>query len=398
MNCTRIYDPIHGFITITPLMKKFIDTQEFQRLRDLKQLGATTFVFPSANHTRFEHSIGVSHLAGLMMQSLIANDNREVDEKYIELVRLAGLLHDIGHGPYSHLYDDYVKKSEEPDHEERGCTIIRNMVKKYNIELTTDDVQDIINMINPGEDIKYNWKYQIVANKINQLDVDKLDYIQRDCFYLGMKCAGEYSRIIHDARVFKLGDKDETIIAWPNKLQYEIFQLFATRYRLHKQVYNHPNVKACEFIIIEMLKIITQKSIVLKNFGDSIIYCKYVDYLRNKLFQRNHIKYVGEFTFVNDNISSDKWGKYIDYMEKNNIFYQKLQIGFGGDKNPLKNIKYFKDDKIIQYDPTMFSFMIPSTYKEVLIRVYCKNMTNYETIKMHYNKMLDIYNGKYKFQ
>ena len=85
-------------------------------------------------------------------------------------------------------------------------------------------------------------------------------------------------------------------------------------------------------------------------------------------------------------------------MQKNNIFYQKLQIGFGGDKNPLKNIKYFKDDKIIQYDPTMFSFMIPSTYKEVLIRVYCKNMTNYETMKIHYNKMLDIYNGKSQFQ
>ena len=67
-------------------------------------------------------------------------------------------------------------------------------------------------------------------------------------------------------------------------------------------------------------------------------------------------------------------------------------------KSIIADIKKYGDDKIIQYDPTMFSFMIPSTYKEVLIRVYCKNMTNYETIKMHYNKMLDIYNGKYKFQ
>ena len=70
---TRIYDPLHGFIEITPLMKRFIDTEEFQRLRDLKQLGATVFVFPSANHTRFEHSLGVSYYAGMMMQSLIAN-------------------------------------------------------------------------------------------------------------------------------------------------------------------------------------------------------------------------------------------------------------------------------------------------------------------------------------
>jgi deoxynucleoside triphosphate triphosphohydrolase SAMHD1 len=396
MNCTRIYDPIHGFISITSLMKQFINTEEFQRLRDLKQLGATTFVFPSANHTRFEHSIGVSHLAGLMIESLKKNGLETITERNIELCRLAGLLHDIGHGPFSHLYDDYVKDSKEPDHEERGCVIIRNMVKKYKIPLKDFEVDDIIKMINPSDDEKFHWKYQIVANKINQLDVDKLDYIQRDCFYLGMKCAGEYSRIINDATVFIMNEK-KSVIAWPIKLQYEIFQLFATRYRLHKQVYNHPNIKACEFIIIEMLKILRQKSIILKNFGDSIIYCKYVDYLRNKLFQRNHIKYVGELTFVNDNISSDSWGKYINYMKENNIFYQKLQIGFGGDKNPLKNIKYFKDCKIIVYDPMMFSFMIPTTYKEVLIRVYCKNMDKCDTIKMHYNKMIDIYNGKYDF-
>tara|TARA_Y100001970_G_scaffold291964_1_gene431278 strand:- start:460 stop:1653 length:1194 start_codon:yes stop_codon:yes gene_type:complete len=396
MNNTRIYDPIHGFITITKLMKYFINTEEFQRLRDLKQLGATTFVFPSANHTRFEHSIGVSHLAGLMIESLKKNGLDSITERNIELCRIAGLLHDIGHGPFSHLYDDYVKDSQEPDHEERGCTIIRNMVKNYKIPLKDYEVDDILKMIHPSDDDKFHWKYQIVANKINQLDVDKLDYIQRDCFYLGMKCSGEYSRIINDATVFNIDDS-KSIITWPNKLQYEIFQLFATRYRLHKQVYNHPNVKACELIIIQMLKIIQTNSIQLNKFGDSIIYCKYVDYLRKKLFERNHIKYVGEFTFVNNNISPDNWGKYIDYMKKHNIFYQKLQIGFGGDKNPLKNIKYFKDGKIIQYDPTMFSFMIPSTYKEVLIRVYCKNLTNYETIKMHYNKMLDIYNGKYNF-
>ena len=119
--------------------------------------------------------------------------------------------------------------------------------------------------------------------------------------------------------------------------------------------------------------------------------------MRRKLFERNHIKYIGELTFVNNSVSPNNSSKYISYMKTHNIFYQKLSIGFGGDKNPLKNIKYFKDGKIILYDPSMFSFMIPSTYKEDLIRVYCKNMDNYDTIKMHYNKMLDIYNGQSNF-
>ena len=70
MSSKQIYDPIHKFITVTPLMTQIIDTYEFQRLRDLKQLGATYLVFPSASHNRFEHSIGVSHLAGIMMDEL----------------------------------------------------------------------------------------------------------------------------------------------------------------------------------------------------------------------------------------------------------------------------------------------------------------------------------------
>lgn len=360
---TRIYDTIHGFITITPLMKKFIDTEEFQRLRDLKQLGATSLVFPSANHTRFEHSIGVSHLAGLMMERIKVNGQSDVSDKDIELCRIAGLLHDIGHGPFSHLYDDFVKDGGILDHEERGCLIIRNMVKKYNIELLEDDIEEIIKMICPKEN-KYNWKYQIIANKINQLDVDKLDYIQRDCFYLGMKCGGEYSRIIKDCKVFMLDD-DRSVLSWPIKLEYEIFQLFATRYRLHKQVYNHPNVKACEFIIIDMLKKIS-KTVDIREYGDSIIYCKYVDLERKQLFLRKHLKFIGEFTFIDEKID-----ECIKYIKENNIFYQKLEIGFGGKINPLKSVNYFKDNKLVKKQP--LSFMIPDKYKETIIRIYSSN-------------------------
>ena len=388
---TRIYDPLHGFIEITPLMKRFIDTEEFQRLRDLRQLGATTFVFPSANHTRFEHSLGVSHYAGLMMNHLIAN-GAKVDEKYIELVRLAGLLHDIGHGPYSHLYDDYVKSPSACEHEERSCNMIKHIITRYSIELSAEDINIILHMIDPPEDKKYDWKYQIVANKVNQLDVDKLDYIQRDCHYLGMKCGGEYSRIIKDARVFD--NEEGTIICWPIKLQYEIFQLFATRYRLHKQVYNHPNVKACELVIIDILKKVASK-VNLSLQGDSIIYCKYGDELRMKLFTRKHCKFIGELTFTNCD-DCDECQRYVNYMKKHNIKYQKLILGFGGPDNPLKHIRYYRDDDIVSTNPTSFSFMVPSECKETLLRMYAEDESDVENVKFHYNKMLDIYNGNYE--
>ena len=84
-------------------MQEFIDTYEFQRLRDLKQLGATYFVFPSATHTRFEHSIGVSHLAGKLMETLQKKQPRlKITAREIEVTRIAGLVHDIGQGPFSH--------------------------------------------------------------------------------------------------------------------------------------------------------------------------------------------------------------------------------------------------------------------------------------------------------
>ena len=88
----QIYDPIHGFIELTPLQIKIIDTSEYQRLRDLKQLGAASYVFPSANHTRFEHSIGVCHLATKTMQSLSSHQPElNITPRDIEITAIAGL-------------------------------------------------------------------------------------------------------------------------------------------------------------------------------------------------------------------------------------------------------------------------------------------------------------------
>ena len=173
----EIFDPIHEFISITPLMQTIIDTPEMQRLRDLKQLGATYFVYPSATHSRFAHSLGVSYLAGKMMQTLQKNQPElEITDRDIEITRIAGLIHDIGHGPFSHLYDEHVRKYDEAEHEERGCKLFHSMVHKYKIALTDIEVKQIVNMVNPHGESKYYWAYQIVANKVCQIDVDKLDY------------------------------------------------------------------------------------------------------------------------------------------------------------------------------------------------------------------------------
>ena len=135
MNQRTINCPLHGVITLTPRMCKIIDTPEFQRLHKLRQLGATYLVYPSATHTRFEHSLGVSHLAKILMNSLKEkHPNLGIDDNLIELYQIAGLIHDIGHGPFSHLYDDVIINPEEDlKHEKRGIEIFKNIVKRYSI-------------------------------------------------------------------------------------------------------------------------------------------------------------------------------------------------------------------------------------------------------------------------
>ena len=126
MSSRIINCPLYGFINITPRMGFIIDTPEFKRLHNLRQLGATYLVYPSANHTRFEHSLGVSHLAKRLLLSLREkNTNRNITDELIELVQIAGLIHDIGHGPFSHLYDDYIIGTNDMEHEERGIEIFK---------------------------------------------------------------------------------------------------------------------------------------------------------------------------------------------------------------------------------------------------------------------------------
>ncbi|XP_021349063.1 deoxynucleoside triphosphate triphosphohydrolase SAMHD1-like, partial [Mizuhopecten yessoensis] len=137
-------DPIHGHIELHPLCVKIIDTPEFQRLRFIKQLGACYFVYPGASHNRFEHSLGVCHLAGELVRAI---KNRQpqlhVSSKDILCVEIAGLCHDLGHGPFSHLFDRKFIPQALPDgvdweHEEASVDMFDHLVKKNGLDTEFD--------------------------------------------------------------------------------------------------------------------------------------------------------------------------------------------------------------------------------------------------------------------
>ena len=164
-NIMKIFnDVLYGSIELSDTAVKIIDTPEYQRLRFIKQLGSCQFIYYTANHTRFEHSLGVAHLGKELLRRLKDRQPELVITKDdILCIELAGLCHDLGHGPYSHLFDELFDK--EKHHEYRSIRIFKHIDKKYNFGFTEEEMEMIAMIINPKKDIPKDKKYlyQIVV-------------------------------------------------------------------------------------------------------------------------------------------------------------------------------------------------------------------------------------------
>ncbi|TRO47965.1 HD domain-containing protein, partial [Candidatus Bathyarchaeota archaeon] len=174
-----IKDPIHGYIRITESEKKIIDSRPFQRLRRIKQLALSFLVYPAANHTRFEHSLGTMHLAGILGENLPV----DFTDSSIAELRLASLLHDVGHGPLSHLFEPLLSKYVNKNHEEMTTWLIENSELNDKIcEVGFEPKR--ISKLATGRLMDKNKPYidHIIRSSV---DVDKMDFIIRDSYHTG---------------------------------------------------------------------------------------------------------------------------------------------------------------------------------------------------------------------
>ena len=244
-------DPIHGFIKLSKKEKRLIDTQVFQRLRRIRQLAMTFLVYPGAVHTRFDHSIGVMHIAGRICQRLQELNPARVSEEDVDRVRLAALLHDVGHGPFSHVSEHILKKCA-PSDADTG-QILEKIHEKITVDIVQSDPQinDILNedernfvvdMIQGQE--AWDWSCDVVSS---ELDADKMDYLLRDSYFTGVKY-GEYDleKVIESCLIDvdkdnrSIGiDKKETSLAISSTAIYALEQLLLARYHMTQQVYWH---------------------------------------------------------------------------------------------------------------------------------------------------------------
>jgi len=268
-----INDSVHGHIKIPALCQAVIDTAQFDRLRGIKQLGNLHYVFPCAKHTRWEHSVGVMHLAGEFINALRHPDRRQpdcCDNRDQLCVMLAGLCHDLGHGPCSHLWESLVAEARPGfhwRHEKTSIDMLDHIIKENNLMpvfeshgLVERDIIFIKELIyGPleengsyiGRGPEKHFLYEIVANKISSIDVDKWDYILRDNKAMHVGVTFDYKRFILMSYLKVVNGKTRLVLA--EKEAKSIGDLFDDRARLHEHGYQHRVNKKIDRMVLDAL-------------------------------------------------------------------------------------------------------------------------------------------------
>ena len=231
-----INDPVFGFIHIPKgLLYDIVCHPVFQRLTRIKQLGLSSAVYPGAQHTRFQHSLGAFHLMSEAITSLTTKGNFIFDSE-AEAVQAAILLHDVGHGPFSHVLEDTIVTGIS--HEEISLMLMEHMNKELKGQLTL-----AIQIFK--DEYPKRFLHQLVSG---QLDMDRLDYLRRDSFYTGVTEGN-----IGSARIIKmLNVKDDHLVV-ESKGIYSIENFLTSRRLMYWQVYLHKTSVACEKMLISTL-------------------------------------------------------------------------------------------------------------------------------------------------
>lgn len=232
-----INDPVYGFIKIHyEIIFHLVEHPLFQRLRRIRQLGMTHFVYPGATHTRFQHALGAMHLMNSAIET-IRSKGHEISEEEAEAVNIAILLHDIGHGPFSHSLEKTLIK--DVIHEDISLMMMEELNREFRGRLSLA-IQIFRN--------KYKKKFlhQLVSG---QLDVDRLDYLRRDSFFTGVTEGS-----IGSDRIIKMLEIRNDRLVVEEKGIYSIEKFLVARRLMYWQVYLHKGVLAADQLLVMMLR------------------------------------------------------------------------------------------------------------------------------------------------
>ena len=249
-----IRDPLHGYIELDELACSIIDTVEMQRLRRIRQLGFSYLVYPGANHTRFEHSLGTYHLMNVLLDRL--GMARDADEELI----VASLIHDVGHGPYSHVTEPLIQKFTGASHEDIGYVLSTDgEVKERDSEPSAPTIAEVVEAYRlDRRKIQSYIKGERTGNRTSrdisrilngEIDVDKMDYLVRDSYYTGVAYGVvDNMRLIQGLDFFN----GELVITDKGILPAEY--LLFSRFLMHPTVYNHHTSRIAQLMFLSALE------------------------------------------------------------------------------------------------------------------------------------------------
>ena len=223
---TRVRDPIHDYIDLTPLEVRLVDTPAYQRLRWIRQLGPTNLVYPGANHTRHEHCMGTCHVVGRIADSI------GLDSHDKQIASVAGLLHDLGHSPFSHLGDEVAGLE---DH------VIRTTKLVSDTEISGILLEEGIDSKEINEIIQGDHKLGPLVS--GDLDGDRLDYLVRDAHYTGVSTGVDAGRLITTMAMV-----DDNLVVHQGGLP-AVEALLTARFAMYPTVYFHSFVRGAELML-----------------------------------------------------------------------------------------------------------------------------------------------------
>ncbi|KAJ6988950.1 hypothetical protein NC653_021754 [Populus alba x Populus x berolinensis] len=389
------------------------------RLRDLKQLGLTYMVYPGAVHSRFEHSLGVFSLAGEAAHRIKAQQGSEfgIDNLDIQTVKLAGLLHDVGHGPFSHMFErEFLRQIPHGIkwcHEDMSVRMIDHIVDFHHIDIDAECLKKAKEMVIAStEHVSHksvnekHFLYDIVANGQNGIDVDKFDYIVRDSRACGLGCSFQIERLMDSMRV--MGDE----ICYRDKDYLTIFKLFSSRADLHRTVYTHAKVKAIEMMFVDSLIKADDYLQISSKIQDPAEFWKIDDSILKtiEISQDQELKEARDlimrirrrdlYQFCNEfSVPKDKLEHFKDItpqdivcsqengditLKEEDVIVCNVKIDLTrGRSNPLENINFFQDFESNEKFPIhdyRISHLLPAFCEDRIVRVYSKNPDLVKTV------------------
>ena len=278
-----INDPIYGFVKLDKgIITDLIDHPYFQRLRKIAQLGLSYLVYPGAHHTRFHHAIGCMHLMNKAINQ-IRNKGHEITEAEAEALKIAILLHDIGHGPFSHALEHSI--ASNIPHEHLSLLFMQRLNEQFNGKLSL--AIKIFKNKHPKQ-----FLHQLVSS---QLDMDRLDYLKRDSFFTGVTEGN-----IGTERIINMLDVVDDKLVVEEKGIYSIEKFLIARRLMYWQVYLHKTVVSAENTLIKTL----QRAKELLNDGKEVYANPYLgEFLKNNytiIDFENNTKLLNDFAELDD--------------------------------------------------------------------------------------------------